>query len=209
MSRPAGRRNADFEESRRELLDRVVHAVSTNPEASSFAELAEASGVSRATLRHYFPTRDALLHAMLEHLRVLSDRAGAAFPVSPLLSLEEALRLSLHRLVFGWGVGVGSLFTSGLLWGLTKAELGPVYVANMLEPILTSFEGHIASRLDAAGLAEVDARQAALSLVSPVVLALMHQQSLHGVKCRPLDVDAFVETHLQRFLAGWFPKLAR
>jgi hypothetical protein len=27
---------------------------------------------------------------------------------------------------------------------------------------------------------------------------------LHGATCRPLDIDVFVEAHLQRFLAGWF-----
>ncbi|MFO0608550.1 MAG: TetR/AcrR family transcriptional regulator [Polyangiales bacterium] len=203
MSRPPGSRNADFDQTRADLLDRVVHAVARHPERSSFAELAEASGVSRTTLRHYFTSRDELLHAMLAHMRTLSDRAGAAHPVSAALPLEEALRLALHQLVFAWRVGVGSLFAAGLLWGLGDEALGPAYVTHLLEPMLASFEGHIAARLDADGGPRPDARHASLALVSPVVLALLHQESLHGVKCRPLDLDVFVEEHLQRFLAGW------
>jgi AcrR family transcriptional regulator len=206
MSRPTGKRNADFEATRSDILDRVVHAAALHPERSSFAELAEVSGVSRTTLRHYFASRDDLLRAMIEHMRVLSDRAGAAFPISAALPLEEALRFALHGLVFAWRVGVGALFAAGLLWGLGDDELGPVYVTNMLEPMLVSFEGHIGRRLEREGLEEANVRHAALSLVSPVILALLHQESLHGVKCRKLDVDVFVEVHLKRFMAGWFPE---
>lgn len=204
MTRPAGRRNADFDETRTEILDRVVHAVARDPGRSSFAELAAQSGVSRTTLRHYFRSRDDLLQAMLEHMRVLADRAGAAFPISSALPLEEALRLAAHQLVFGWRIGVGALFTAGLLWGLGDEVLGPAYVTNLLEPLLASFEGHIAARLGGEGLSELEARHAALALVSPIVVALLHQEALHGAKCRPLDVDVFVEEHLKRFLAGWF-----
>lgn len=209
MSRPSGSRNADFEASRTAILDRVVHAVASQPERSSFAELAAASGVSRTTLRHYFRTREDLLRAMLEHMSVLSARAGAAHPISPALSLEDALRLALHQLVFAWRVGVGSLIAAGLVWGIAHDELGPAYVTNLLEPMLTSFEAHIAARLtDADGDAD-RARHAALALVSPVLVALLHQEALHGARCRPLDIDVFIESHLQHFLAGWVCKELR
>lgn len=203
MSRSPGRRNNDFEQSRTDILDRIVHAVSENPERSSFAELAEVSGVSRTTLRHYFSSRDDLLRAMLEHMRALSERAGALNPISDALPLEEALRLALHQLVFGWRIGVGALFTAGLLWGLGDDDLGPAYVTNLLEPLLLRFEGLLASRLRDAGFDAAHARHAALALVSPVVVALLHQDALRGARCRPLDVDVFVEAHLQGFLSGW------
>jgi AcrR family transcriptional regulator len=208
MSRPAGRRNADFEETKTAILERVVQAVVRQPERSSFAELADASGVSRTTLRHYFPTREALLGAILAHMRVLSVRAEAAHPVSAALPLEEALHLSLHRLVFAWRVGVGALFTAGLVWGLGHEELGRAYVANLLEPVLGSFESQITACLQREGLSEPDARHATLALVSPVLVALLHQEALHGNECRPLDLDVFVQTHLGRFMAGWFPQHA-
>lgn len=203
MSRPPGRRNADFDESRTELLDRIVHAVVKSPDRSTFAELAEVSGVSRTTLRHYFGTREELLHAMLAHMEVLGQRAGARFPEEPDLPLEDTLRKGLQRLVFAWRVGVGSLFVAGLLWGLGDEALGPVYVRSLLEPLLVRFEQQLHTRLCARGMDDRKARHAALALVSPVVLALLHQESLHGVKCRPLDVDTFVEEHLEHFLRGW------
>ncbi len=203
MTRPPGRRNADFDASRTELLERITRAVIERPHQSSFAELAEASAVSRTTLRHYFGTRDELLHAMLVHMETLGRQAAARYPETPDLSLADALREALQRLVFGWRVGVGSLFVAGLLWGLGDEALGPAYVRNLLEPLLVGFEQRLQTRLCARGMSEQKARHAALALVSPVVLALLHQESLHGVKCRPLDIDEFLHAHLESFLRGW------
>lgn len=203
MTRPPGRRNTDFDASRTELLDRIMHAVVQSPHQSSFAELAVASGVSRTTLRHYFGTRDELLHAMLVHMEVLGRRAGERHPEPADLALDDALRQSLDRLVFAWRVGVGSLFIAGLLWGLGDETLGPAYVQNLLEPLLRGFEERLRSHLRARGMSEQKARHAALALVSPVILALLHQESLHGARCRPLDIEAFLAEHLEHFLRSW------
>ena len=47
---------------------------------------------------------------------------------------------------------------------------------------------------------------AALTLLSPVLLALLHQDALHGRRCRPLDVEAFVHTHVRSWLSGHAPR---
>lgn len=201
--RPPGRRNADFDASRHELLERITRAVIHSPHQSSFAELAEASGVARTTLRHYFGTRDELLHAVLVHMELLGRQAGERYPEPADLPLADALRLALERLIFAWRVGVGALFVAGLLWGLGDENLGPVYVRSLLEPLLVSFEQRLQSHLRERGMSEQKARHAALALVSPVVLALLHQESLHGVQCRPLDIDAFLAEHLECFLRSW------
>jgi hypothetical protein len=38
---------------------------------------------------------------------------------------------------------------------------------------------------------------------STVMLSLLHQHSLSGVRCRPLDVEAFVAAHVKRFVKAW------
>jgi hypothetical protein len=35
-----------------------------------------------------------------------------------------------------------------------------------------------------------------------VMLALLHQDQLGGVECRPLDVEAFTAEHVERWLSG-------
>lgn len=203
MGRPPGQRNLKFEESRSAMLDQIIKAVSAMPHRSSFAELADMAGVSRTTLRHYFGSREALLSALLEHMKVIGDQMRSRYPDPTHLGLEDALRASLSRLVLAWRVGVGALIVSGLVWGLEDEKLGTGFVQAMLEPLLTGFEQQISLRLSASGMSAQQARFAALALVSPLVLALLHQDALHGASCRPLPIEEFMEEHLQRFLKGW------
>jgi hypothetical protein len=90
----------------------------------------------------------------------------------------------------------------GLGEGFTDARLGMAYVNELLEPTVQTAERLLAD-LDDHGLLHVpDARAAALGLVGPVVIALLHQDSLHGARCRPLDVEAFLDRHVEAFLNG-------
>lgn len=203
MSRPLGRRNADFEASREQILDRLLKTVSQNPDRSSFADLAEMSGISRTTLRHYFGSREDLLDSLLAYMAKVGEQVKEQFPDDSDLPLLVALRRALDRLLVGWRLGVGALFTAGLLWGLGDERLGPAYVRSLLEPLLVSFEARLLARLRAHEMDEEKARYAALALVSPVVLALLHQDPLHGASCRPLDIQKFLDEHLMRFARGW------
>ena len=69
MGRPAGRRNADYDDERSALLGRLQVAVlAPGGAALSFRELAAAADVSPATLRHYFQDRPGVLRAALAAL---------------------------------------------------------------------------------------------------------------------------------------------
>ncbi len=48
-----------------------------------------------------------------------------------------------------------------------------------------------------------DARVAALALLSPVLMALFHQHQLQGRRCRPLDLEVFIERRLDGFMKGY------
>jgi hypothetical protein len=45
--------------------------------------------------------------------------------------------------------------------------------------------------------------------MAPVLLALLHQDSLGGAGCRPVNVGPFLEDHLDRFLRDHEPMKAR
>jgi hypothetical protein len=46
-------------------------------------------------------------------------------------------------------------------------------------------------------------------LLSPVVLGLLHQDSLGGAQCRPLELPRFLETHVDAFLRAFPQRVKR
>ncbi len=46
-------------------------------------------------------------------------------------------------------------------------------------------------------------RAAALAFLSPVIVALLHQHDLSGARCRPLDIPALLERHVERFVEAY------
>lgn len=201
MARVKGSRNADYERERARLLDAVrPRLLEADGAQASFRQLADAAGVSVATLRHYFGSRETLVgEVMVEmHRRGLPYLlASATEPHGP---VRESLQWLLQSLLRGWRGGVGEVHAFGLTAGLGHATLGPAYVKELLEPTLQAVEARLARHIADGELARCDVRHAALELVAPVLLGLLHQVQLSGADCRPLDVERFLADHLDTFL---------
>ena len=201
VTRPIGRRNADHESTRAQLVARAGAALLAAPGTGlSFRQLAEAAGVGPTTLRHYFPSRTELICAVLDGWH----KQGQPFLKEAANRSEGGLHRSLHWLlrfmVEGWRAGVGTMHCKALGIGLEDRQLGPAYLEALLEPLLQAAEARLASHVADGQLGPCNARFAAIELVTPVFMALLHQEGLGGASCRPLDLDAFVDEHLRRFL---------
>ena len=205
MGRPLGRRNANYDLRKAELIRALIpRLLAPDGQEASFRELARSASVSTATLRHYFDDRDGLVEEAMATMRELGaphiKRAGESEHGPP----RESLSWFLASLVKAWTeFGVGRMVGSGLAFGMHHQSLGPAFVNELLEPTLQSCEKRIARHVERGELPEVDVRHAALALVTPVLLGLIHQDSLGGAACRPLDLDAFVADHLERWFLGW------
>lgn len=207
MSRPSGARNRDYPVERDALAARIaLRLVAPGGAAASFRELAAAADCSPATLRHYFGDRDGAYAAAFEVL----ERQGA-----PWLSLaadagdgdaERSLGEFLRLFVVGWRRGVGPIQAAALAAGLQHPGVGGPYLDHVLEPVQQALEARVGALMDRGELDPGDRRLAALELLAPVLLALLHQHALSGDRCRPLDVDRFVDGHLSRFLRAWRPR---
>jgi TetR/AcrR family transcriptional repressor of mexCD-oprJ operon len=77
---PEVRRRADAERNLRRIIEAATGLLAINPRAS-MAEIAEASGLVRATLYRHFPTREDLLRAM--YSAALDDALQAILEVNP------------------------------------------------------------------------------------------------------------------------------
>jgi AcrR family transcriptional regulator len=203
MARPPGRRNADFEAKRLALARRARDGLLLRGAGVSLRELAETIGVSVHNLQNYFGGRDGLICAIAE---VIGKDA------EPILldiwkqgdgDLENEVWRYVDLLLLGWRTfGVGRMFVVGLGEGLGDERRGAAVVDGILEPTLQSAERALDTLIRNGLLSPQDTRAAALSLVAPVVLALLHQDGLNGVTCRPLNVDAFARQHVTRWTRG-------
>jgi len=206
MPRPAGSRNRDYEATRHALAFAVaVHLLRPDGEPATFRDLAAAAGVSPPTLRHYFGDHEGAYRAAMDAVRAGSEAyldelaaiADGAPPDATFPGLLAAIATAWRR------HGLGRVFAAGLALGLERPGRGPAFLGGVLEPCLTTGERIVQAHVDRAELPPAtDVRAAALGLVAPAVLALLHQDQLGGHATRALDVDAFARAHAATVLAG-------
>lgn len=205
MSRPPGRRNRDYEERRETMARAALHALlDANGGPAAGRELARAAGASASVMQHYFGDRDGMVLAALAVARADGEVYLAAARDPGKLGLDDGVRAWLASLHQGWRYGLGRLQAAGLVHGLSHPTFGPAYVQELLEPTLQAVEARLAVHQSRGELrADADLRLATLQLVSPALLALLHQGELGGARCRPLDLDAFLRAHADAWLRAW------
>jgi AcrR family transcriptional regulator len=206
MARTAGARNRDYGHTRDALAARMADrvAVRSGHGAPTLAELAAAARVSPPTLRHYFGDLDGALAAALEATGRGADRhlAAAADPGSTDVtsSVHDLVRLTVRS----WREhGVGAVMAAGMSLGLSHPALGPVHLTEQLDPVIDAAARRLGVHIGRGELPAMDTRIAALGLLAPVLVALLHQEHLGGRGASPLDVDAFADRHTDVMLAGW------
>lgn len=205
MARTQGARNLDYAIQRNSLIQNAKLRLSARDAAQpSFRELAAAAGVSVTTMRHYFRSREEVVTAVFDAAQGAAaphlDRGRT--PSAP--DLGGSLMAFLLSVARGWIDGnVGTLHRIGLSEGLRNGESGIQYLNQVLEPTLQALEQRLAAHIARGDMIEADTRHAALLLLSPVVLGLLHQHDLGGTRCRPLDLTTVIEAQVAVFLRAY------
>lgn len=206
MARTSGSRNKDFEASRRAIAEKLCTHLRARPDpALSFRQFAELAGVSVPTLRHYFGDVPGVLGAVLKQYRADGEPHIRAAATQAPADLAASLTLFAAGLGRAWALRVGAIHQVGLLSGLGHPTLGPAYVDEVLEPTVQALESRLAMHVAQGLFPACDLRYAALAFVSPLLVVLLHQDTLGGHQCRPLDLDAFAREQVARFIRAWGP----
>ena len=204
MGRPEGTRNPGYDAKRAQLAEKAVERLVEEGPLPSFRELAAAAEVSVPTLRHYFGDRDGLIAAAFEQMLRMGAPHTRAAADATRGDARSSLRWLLGSVLSGWReFGVGKFFGVGLTLGLGHEHFGPKFLDTLLEPLLQATEARLTKHVAWGELAVDDIRAAAIQLVSPLFVALLHQDALGGAMCRELDVDAFVDNHVDMFVRAY------
>lgn len=204
MGRPRGSRNADYHIKRQQLARKVAHTLVDAPsDHVSLRELARAADVSVSTMRHYFDDRAGLVQAAIAEMGATAQR----YLADAVDELEgppaERLATWLCVLVDAWTrYRVGRAHAVGLAEGL-YADTGPAYVQHLVQPFFDA-TGSVLARLEREGHAVFVTRDHAVTvLLAPVQSLLEQQESLGADQVLCVDLEAFIDDHVARFLVGW------
>lgn len=204
MARQHGTPNKATAARRTDLIGRIRGRLQDRSAgAASWRELAAAAGVSLSSLTHHFGRRDDVVRAVLEH-----DRAQGAEPLAvmatPTGDLAASVGEAVAHLADGLvGADLDRMIAAGLAEGLGHPALGPAFLANLLEPMLSAVEERLSAHVARGEMRPDGLRLAAIELASPVIVAVLHQGSLGGSGVRPLEMTSFLEGHAASFVRAW------
>ena len=170
-------------------------------------ELAAAADVSVPTLKHYFADREGVVRAVMEdELASGSETNGpleiAATPSGPFAqSVRDLLQHADEGFEYG---GLTDSHAVGLAEGGRSAALGADYLRLALDPTIKAFADRLrAHQANGEMRADADARVAAVQLLSPLVIARLHQDRFGGRGTSPIDLSAMLDQQAKAFVRGY------
>ena len=208
MGRKPGDKNRHHDATRTALAQRALGAVLEHGARVSLHELARTTDVSIPTLKHYFGDRSQVVAAALRSAKESGAPHIARLASPGTLALDASVRAAVEEIAAAWVPFIGRLFTAGMGAALFDEHAGPGYLDGILEPTTQALEVRLRAHAERDELAieprdELGLRVATLQLLSPLVVALMHQHALGGTRCRPLDMHVFVQRHVAVFLRAY------
>lgn len=207
MPRPKGARDADYEEKRLELLRRMTLRVMRRETARpSFRQLAQAAEVSVSTLRYYFGDRAGVISAILEnYLRDGLDRLEQIATASK--PFEASIRDYGMAMLQGFRaprqVKLGDVFAIAIAEGLLDPDIGPSALAFVVDPSVETLQRRLQRHVARGEMRQVDTRAAALMLISPLLLTILHQDHMGGAACNPADIHAVIDEVCGAFVRAY------
>lgn len=193
MPRPKGTRDADYGVKRSELLRGMsLHMMRRESPRPSLRELAVAAGVSVPTLRHYFGARPQVIDAIFEDcLRLGRDGLDAQRQSEK--PFDDSIRDYVQALIYAMrakrDVALGDLIAVGLGEGLIDKAVSASTLRHILDPTIEALEARLRVHIARGEMIESDVRAAALMLVSPLLLATLHQDQMRGAVKTPIHLE--------------------
>ncbi len=181
----------------------MMRRVSPRP---SLRELASAAGVSVPTLRHYFGARPQVVDAIFEEC--LNDGRSRLAELSHTeLPFAASIFSYATALVTALGaerdVKLGDLFAVSLGEGLLDSGVSHSTLRHIVDPTVAALQARLSGHVARGEMIDCDVRAAALMLISPLLLASLHQRQLCGAAENPLCLEQLTRTTSEAFVRAF------
>jgi hypothetical protein len=100
-------------------------------------------------------------------------------------------------------VRLGDVFAVSLAEGLLDGEIGPSTLRYIVDPSVDVLRRRLDEHVRRGEMIATDTRVAALFLISPLLLAILHQDHLGGREESPINLEAAVEGVCSAFLRAY------
>lgn len=172
----------------------------------SLRQLAEAAGVTIPTLRHYFGSRAEIVDAILEEYRRAGDArlktvASEAAPFAE--SVQEFAQSLIRGMSASRPVRLGDVFAVSLAEGLLDPQIGASALRHIVDPAIEALQMRLSVHIARGEMIDTDTRAAALMLISPILIAVLHQDQMGGAACNPMDVDKAAASVASAFVRAY------
>ncbi|MDB5448042.1 MAG: TetR/AcrR family transcriptional regulator [Phenylobacterium sp.] len=207
LPRAKGVKNADYEAKRRELLARMLPRFARlDLERPSLRQLAAAAEVTAPTLQHYFGDRTGVIGALLaEYRRRGEARLGLVSKAKG--PFKASVREFSMEFVFGLQaqgpVRLGDVLAASLCEGLADPQVSPHALAFIVDPAVDSLVARLEEHIGKGEMIQTDVRAAALMLLSPLLLAVLHQDQMNGRDSRRIELNALADQVSQAFVRAY------
>ena len=174
--------------------------------ATRSEEVARAAGVSKGTLYLYFPSKEELLKAVIQHFLGTEIETGvqeAAAADGPTAQVMEKLLVTWWTRIYeGPASGVFKLVITEVR---NFPEIGEFWVERVVAPGLAVVSGLLRRGVERGEFAVDDIESATHSILMPLILECIHKHSFMACgigKDMEIDPVQFMHAHLRLIFAG-------
>jgi len=174
--------------------------------ATRSEEVARAAGVSKGTLYLYFPSKEELLKAVIQHFMGTEIETGiqeAAAADGPIAEVMETLLVNWWTRIYeGPASGVFKLMITEVR---NFPEIGEFWVERVVVPGHAIVSGLIRRGIDRGEFEVDDVDSAVHSILMPLILECVHKHSFMACGIgKDMDIDpvTFMHSHLRLVFKG-------